>query len=146
MIESTDHFELQLTTYWINERLYWRFYRNTVAGSWKSLLQYCDRISNTIFMLQQRSCPQKPAADALFFRKVTSETVELLSTRVLYASKLRRSTKLLPFVYINPIIIILASCKLFKETIRTIIANDGKFYKISKYKRFRIWRGIWKIF
>jgi hypothetical protein len=28
--------------------LYWIFYRNTVAGSFKSLLQYCDRISNTI--------------------------------------------------------------------------------------------------
>jgi hypothetical protein len=28
--------------------VYWRFYRNTVEGSFKSLLQYCDRISNTI--------------------------------------------------------------------------------------------------
>jgi hypothetical protein len=32
-------------------RLYWRFYRNTVEGSFKSLLQCCDRISNTIFFL-----------------------------------------------------------------------------------------------
>jgi hypothetical protein len=31
--------------YW---RSYWRFYRNIVAGSCKSLLQYCDRISNRI--------------------------------------------------------------------------------------------------
>jgi hypothetical protein len=29
-------------------RLYWRFYRTIVAGSCKSLQQWCDRISNTI--------------------------------------------------------------------------------------------------
>jgi hypothetical protein len=36
---------------WEYSRLYWRFYRNTVAGSWKSLLPCCDRISNTISTL-----------------------------------------------------------------------------------------------
>jgi hypothetical protein len=36
-------------------RLYWRFYRNTVAGSFKSLLQCCDRISNTIYSVAEYS-------------------------------------------------------------------------------------------
>jgi hypothetical protein len=34
-----------MKVYW---RSYWRFYSNTVAGSWKSLLQCWNRISNTI--------------------------------------------------------------------------------------------------
>jgi hypothetical protein len=32
-------------------RLYWRFYRNTVATDEHRLLQCCDRISNTILLL-----------------------------------------------------------------------------------------------
>jgi hypothetical protein len=45
-------------TRYIVMRSYWRFYRNTVAGSFKRitdrLLQSCDRISNTISMVLSR--------------------------------------------------------------------------------------------
>jgi hypothetical protein len=44
---NDGHSVVSLTAF--DMRLYWRFYRNTVAGSFKNLLRWCVRISNTIF-------------------------------------------------------------------------------------------------
>jgi hypothetical protein len=38
---------------YFSSRVYWRFYRNTVAGSFKSLRQCCDRISNRLSIVSQ---------------------------------------------------------------------------------------------
>jgi hypothetical protein len=45
-VSELDYFDRNFLS--LPVRLYWRFYHNTVAADDHRLLQYCDRISNTI--------------------------------------------------------------------------------------------------